>query len=198
MGKQSKGVNMRNILVIMSLLIGLQTVNADDPSEKGVPTSPLTTYSGGLGVGAIRALNDSLRYQVARQMIKVSIVNTLYIRNRYGLFLDFDWSGPGPNFGANVGFDFYFLGYEEQLRPFIGFGVGGQYFHRPTGNFDLNFGPSGIVHIGFTVNVNDRLQIRFRIPYQITADETFDETVGVDVGFLFSDKYRKVKKLNYN
>jgi len=174
----------------------IQTAFASDPSEKGVPTSPLSIYSGGLGLGAMRAINDSLKNQTKNStFLKVSFINSVYLMENMSLFIDVDWLAPGLNFGTDFGFDIYAT--NTQFRPFIGAGLGVRYFDKEKVRFGDKFGPSGTVHAGVVFDVTEQLQMRFRMPYQITANETFDQTVGFDIGFLFSDKFRKVKKLNY-
>jgi hypothetical protein len=189
------GYGMMKMALAFAALFGMaQMTWADDPSEKGVPTSPLTIYSGGFAVGGVRSLTDSLKaYQ--KQFFKVSFVNTVYFREHVGVFFDLDWMAPGNNFGGDLGFDFQpFTG---DFRPFFGAGVGARYFDKK-GSFGDNIGPSGTVHVGFAVDLSKTVQMRIRIPYNVVINETTDQCIGLDIGFLFSDRYRTIKKLNYN
>jgi hypothetical protein len=168
---------------------------AGDPSEKGVPTSPLTIYSGGFGVGASHALNDELK-AVQTNFLKLTFANTVFFKDNVAVFFDADWFLPGNNFGADLGFDFMIVN-TGAFRPFIGAGLGAHYFDKGN-DFGDDFGPSGTAHVGFTIDLSDRVQMRVRVPYHLVAGETLDHLIGLEAGFLFSNKFRHVKKLDYN
>ena len=185
---------MKMALALAALIGMMQVVWAGDPSEKGVPTSPLTIYSGGFAVGGVRSLTDELKAEQL-QFLKLSFVNTIYFRDHVGVFFDVDWLLKGTNVGADLGFDLQpFTGV---FRPFIGAGVGARYFDKE-GTFGDNIGPSGTVHVGFTVDLSETVQMRMRVPYYIVGNPAQDQAIGLDVGFLFTGRYRDVKKLNYN
>ncbi|NLG18022.1 MAG: acyloxyacyl hydrolase [Fibrobacter sp.] len=185
---------MRRLIVTAAILIYAGVLFADDPSEKGIPTSPLTVYSGGIAAGAMIPLNTELQNH-SKTFMKLSLINQIYYKDRIGLFLDFDWLAPGKNFGADLGFDFFLT--NSDFRPFLGMGVGAHYFDK-TDDFGENLGPSATVHLGFVLDVTEQMQVRVRVPYMFVANETRDHSAGLEVGFLFSDRFRKVKKLNYN
>jgi hypothetical protein len=170
-------------------------VLADDPSEKGVPTSPLRIYSGGLCVGAVQALNKKLQDE-QNNYLKLSLQNEIFFREHLAVFVDVDWFLPGVNTGAGLGFDF--VPVNGSLRPFIGAGVGAHYFDKARGEFGDKFGPSGTVHVGFSLDLSDRVQMRVRVPYQVVGNQAGDQVIGAEVGFLFSGRFKHVKKLNYN
>jgi hypothetical protein len=54
------------------------------------------------------------------------------------------------------------------------------------------------MHLGISINVTDNFEFRIRVPYLIVLNDTRDNAAGIEVGFLFSDHLKKVKKLNYN
>ncbi len=60
-----------------------------------------------------------------------------------------------------------------------------------------NFGAAGTLHAGFLLDLTDRAQVRFRIPCYAVANRSQDLAVGLDIGFLFSGRFKNVKKLNY-
>ena len=186
---------MRKTIALAALLSMAAVTWAGDPSEKGVPTSPLRIYSGGICVGAVQALNKKLQDE-QKNYLKVSFQNTMFFRKNIGVFIDIDWFLPGINPGADLGFDF--VPVTGSFRPFIGAGVGAHYFDKRVGKFGDKFGPSGTVHIGFSLDLTDRVQMRMRVPYHIVGNKTNDQVIGVDVGFLFSGRFKNVKKLNYN
>jgi hypothetical protein len=179
-------------LTVAAVLCMCLSAWAGDPSEKGVPTSPLTIYSGGFGVGASRGLNDELK----DNYLKLTLANTVFFRDNVAVFFDADWFLPGSNFGADLGFDFM-LTSKGDFRPFIGAGVGAHYFDKGN-DFSDDFGPSGTAHIGFTLDLSDRVQMRVRVPYHLVGSATPGHLIGLEAGFLFSNKFRRVKKLDYN
>ena len=178
----------------LALAVAVQGTLAADPSEKGVPTSPLFIYSGGIGAGAIKSGNDELKAE-QNMFLKLSILNNFYFREDMSMFLDVDWFLPGSNFGADFGFDF--IPFQGNFRPFIGAGVGAHYFDK-SAKFGDNFGPSGTAHLGFIVDVTERVRIKVRVPFHIVGNETTDNGAGIDIGMMFSSKFRNVKKLNYD
>ena len=111
------------------------------------------------------------------------------------LFLDVDWFAPGSNYGLGLGFDF--LINDRGFRPFIGMGAGAHVFDKEGTAFGKNLGTSLTAHLGFLLDLSDRIQIRMRVPYHFTANDARDHTIGLDIGFFFSDQFRHVKKLNY-
>lgn len=186
---------MKKILFLTTAVV-LFTSNlfASDPSEKGIYTSPLTTYSWGLGAGGVVALNKELKRE-SNNYLKVSFVNSVYFKEHVSVFFDANWYGLGLNFGGDVGVDYYLS--KSDFRPFLGIGVGAAYFDK-TDNFSDNIGPAATVHLGFIFDINESVQLRFRAPYTYVANEARDHYAAIDVGLLFTDKFKRVKKLEYN
>jgi hypothetical protein len=180
---------------VLALTFAAQGALAADPSEKGVPTSPLGIYTGGIGVGAIKPMNDELKADQS-MFLKLTFMNSFYFREDVSLFLDADWFIPGKNFGADFGFDF--IPFQGDVRPFIGAGVGAHYFNKPGAKFGDNFGPSGTVHLGCILDITDRVQIKVRVPLHLVGNEAVDQGAGIDIGMMFGSRFRNVKKLNYN
>jgi hypothetical protein len=185
---------MRKTLIIFTALFCIQSALAADPSEEGVPTSPVTVYSGGIAGGAFFPLNDELEPE-SKSFLKLSFINTVHLTDHMELFLDADWFAPGNNYGMDLGFNFLLT--SSGFRPFLGAGVGAHVFDKAGKDFGENFGPSATAHAGFLLDLSDRLQIQVRVPYHFTANQAKDHSIGLDIGFLFSDKFRHVKKLNY-
>jgi hypothetical protein len=181
--------------IALTALVGMTAmVWATDPSEKGVTVSPLRIYSGGICAGAVQSLSKDLK-EVHNSYLKLSFQNAMYVKENLGVFCDINWFLPGINPGADLGFDIFPI--TGSFRPFIGAGVGAQYFDRSK-KFGDNIGPSGTVHIGFGLDLTDRVQMRVRVPYHIVLNNKNDQAAGVEVGFLFSGRFKNVKKLNYN
>jgi hypothetical protein len=169
-------------------------VSAQDSSEKSAEKTPLKIYSGGLGLGAAMSINEELKDE-SEQFVTLSFINSVCLRDHISLFFDLNWFAPGLNFASNVGFDFFMT--RSGFRPFVGLGVGVQHFDKG-GPVGKDVGPSGTLHAGFLVDVTDRAQVRFRVPYYAVANHSRDHAAGFEVGVLFFGRFRNVKKLNFN
>jgi|WetSurMetagenome_2_1015567.scaffolds.fasta_scaffold477247_1 hypothetical protein len=180
--------------IVFAVVLGMAAW-AGDASEKGVPTSPLRIYSGGICAGGVQALNTKLQDE-QKNYLKLSLQNRWSFRKNAAVFFDINWFLPGVNPGADIGFDL--IPMAGSFHPFIGAGIGGHYFDKSTGKFGDKFGPSATVHVGFSLDLTDRAQVRMRVPYYYVGNKTEDQVVGVEVGFLFSGRFKHVQKLNYN
>jgi hypothetical protein len=134
-------------------------------------------------------------FREGRADLKLSFQNIWKFRTHAAVFFDINWFLPGINPGLDLGFDYILA--TGFFRPFIGAGIGGHYFDKATGKFGDKFGPSGTVHAGFSLDLTDRAEVRLRVPYYIVGNATDDQLAGVEVGFLFSPRFKHVKKLNY-
>lgn len=180
-------------LVLIMFCAGM--VIAEDSSERNVSKTPLKILSSGLGIGSVLSINEELK-NTSEQFLSVSFINSVYLKDHINLFIDASWFAPGPNFAANMGFDFFMT--QSGFRPFVGLGAGVQYYEKSNYDAGENIGPSGTIHAGFLLDVTDRLQVRFRIPYYVAANHSRDHAAGFELGFLFSGRFKNVKKLNYN
>lgn len=189
---------MKRFFSIMAVFSAAVSIFAGDPSEKGIRTSPLTTYNGGLAAGAILSVNHELK-DVSKQFLKVTFTNNVYYRENLGFFLDVDWFAAESklkNFGADLGFDYIIS--NPDFHPFIGVGLGAHSFDHPHQSFGDDIGPSATIHVGFQMDISETFHVRVRVPYYVVLNEKRDNGAGLEVGFLFSDRFGKVKKLNYN
>lgn len=170
------------------------TAFAADPSESGVPASPLKNYSCGIGAGVLRSVNPELK-DVADNFLKLTLTNSFQITDNMSVFLDADWLISGNNYGADLGFDVSFN--QSSVKPFIGFGAGGHTIER-TGTFGDDFAPSITAHIGCMIELTETVALRIRAPYHMMLNENNDHCAGIDAAFVFYSKLKNVKKLNYN
>ncbi len=185
---------MKKYSVVLGVLLCCTLVPAGERSEAGVATSPLKIYSGGFGIGALTALNEDLE-DVSRQFVKISLMNSIFIKPNLSLFLDLDLLFPGTHGGMDAGFDFIFS--DTKFRPFAGVGVGGRYMDHG-GETGDDFGPSFTAHAGFNLDLNENVAFRMRIPYHMVMNESRDHAGGLELAFIFSSKWKHVKKLEYN
>jgi len=186
---------MKKILLSALTLLMALGVYAADPSEDGVPTTPLKIYSGGITLGGIRAVNDELKEDVTKNLLKVSFANVFSIRPNVDLFMDASVYFPEACYGADFGADFIFS--PSEFRPFAGFGIGGFFVNRG-GEFSDDFGPSITAHFGFTLDVTETVAVRLRAPYHFILNDFNDQAAGLDLTILFSSRLKNVKKLQYN
>jgi hypothetical protein len=180
--------------ILITVLIAFFPAFSGDPTEEGIGTSPVTVYSGGIGAGAFFALSEEFRKE-SEQYLKLAFINSIQLKEKVDLFIDADWFLPGNNFGADLGFDFMFS--RSAFSLFAGLGVGAHHFGKAGNEFGEDFGASATAHLGFLLDLSDRLLLRIRLPYHIVFNADKDMAVGLDIGFLFSDKFRRTKKLNY-
>jgi hypothetical protein len=185
---------MKKSPVILLLLVCAQLLSAADASERGATLSPLKIYSGGVAIGVHPSLSEGLREE-SRSFLKLSFTNTFAVREYLELFCDIDWMLPKKNGGIDVGVDYLFL--RRDFRPFIGIGAGGRYIDRK-GNFGDNFGPVITAHAGITLDLTENVAVRIRMPYHVVFNESLDRMGGIDCALLFSSRFKKVQKLNYN
>lgn len=183
-----------NHYIVLGMIVMLFCGSWADTSESGVPTSPLTIYSGGIGVGTIHSLNDTLKMET-KTFLKLVFINDVYLVDNVHLFIDIDWLAPRANFGADVGLDYVFM--TSRFRPFLGAGAGARYFDKKGYDFGDNIGPAGTLHAGFMADISKTVQMRFRVPFHVVLNRTSDCGIGLDIGVLFSKPYRQVKKLDY-
>lgn len=185
---------MKNMIFVTMLIFCFRLVSAEDLSEKNAFKSPLKVFSCGLGLGSVISINDELKSS-SEQFLTVTIANSVYLQDHISLFIDANWFAPGSNFAATTGFDFFMT--SSGFRPFVGLGAGIQYYDK-SGDIGENVGPAGTVHAGFLLDLTDRVQVRFRVPYYVVGNNDRDHAAGFEFGFLFSGRFKNVKKLNYN
>ena len=185
---------MKKILVLSLLFFSIyEYVTAAEKPETVVSTSSFKIYSGGLSIGAVAALNESMQ-DVSENFLKISFNNVFAVREYMDIFLDVEWCVPGYNIGAETGVDFYFT--NTSFRPFAGFGFGA--YHIDHGNdFGDDFGPAASAHAGFKCNMTDNVALRIRIPYRVAINDSRDHSIGLECGFLFSSRFKNIRKLNY-
>lgn len=184
---------MKIAVVVAALVLSTGIARGSDPSEEGVPTSPLKIYSGGLGIGAVRPLNVEME-EVSGQFLKLSLVNSLTVTRNVELFIDADWLLPGKNGGGVIGIDWMFL--SERIRPFAGIGAGAYHIDHG-GSFGDNFGISLTAHAGAIFEVTDNVALRIRVPYYAVFNSYYDHGAGLEGGLIFSSRFKHVRKLNY-
>lgn len=185
---------MKKILTLLPILLCMQIAIADS-SEDSVSKSPLSVYSGGISAGGFKSFTDDLN-DVSSVFLKVSFLNMVYLNDKINLFFDIDWFIPGKNVGSDFGVNFLLA--TSKFKPLFGIGAGAHYFHRDKSDFGDNIGISGKVHIGFLLDVTETVAVSCRIPCHITGNTKIDGCIGFEAGLVFSNKYKKVKKLNYN
>lgn len=185
---------MKKRVLLVVACLGILYGNISVAAEEPVSTSRLKIYSGGFSLGGSVAMSDSLK-DFNRGMGNLSFVNSFYFRDHVSFFWDVNWLYPGPNFGTDLGVDFILLA--GDVKPFIGFGAGVQYFDVCK-EFSDNIGPSAVVHAGVSFELTNAVEAKVFVPYHIVMNKNRDQTVGVQFALMFSSKFKKVKALEYN
>jgi hypothetical protein len=188
---------MKKILLglVTAALVSGSFAAGGDPSEKGLPVSPLKIYSGGVALGAMVPVSEKFKEDCGDVFVGVSFINSWQFRDNVALFADVSWFAPGKNGGLDAGVD-YLLS-TSSVRPFVGAGIGGHYFREGGAEFGDRFGPSLTAHIGCALDVTETVQVRLRAPYRFTLTSDRYQGFGVDLGVALSSKFKNIKKLNY-
>jgi hypothetical protein len=185
---------MKKSGLITSVCISILLMGSIVSAEETVSGSRLKIYSGGFSLGGSKPVSDSLE-AFAEGMGNLSFVNTFFFRENVSFFWDVNWFFPKANLGTDLGIDFVLL--TGDVRPFIGAGAGVQYFDKSE-EFSDNIGPSAVIHAGVAFELTDAVDVKVFVPYHIVMNKTRDQTVGVQFALMFSNRFKKVKKLEYN
>ncbi len=183
---------MRALVVLTVVLAGITNAWSQDSSEVRAEKVPLKVYSGGFSAGGMIPINQELDNQ-SNALLKLSFNNTVYFQGPARFFFDVNWFGPGRNFGADAGFDM--VASSGKMGAFVGVGIGAHHFDKGGYAFGENFGPSATVHVGMEFDLTDQVQVRFRAPYHVVVNETRDQTIGFELGVLFSSRFKKINRL---
>jgi hypothetical protein len=189
-----KGVSMKKRVMLAVVSLGILYGNLSVAAEEPVSTSRLKIYSGGFSLGGSVAISDSLK-DFTRGMGNLSFVNTFFFRDNVSFFWDVNWFFPRPNFGSDLGVDFNLL--TGDVKPYIGFGAGVQYFDVCK-EFSDNIGPDAVVHAGISFELTNAVDAKVFVPYHIVLNRNRDQTIGVQFALMFSNRFKKVRALEYN
>jgi len=184
---------MKKGLLITSVCISILAAAAIVSAQE-TPSGRLKIYSGGFSLGGCKPVSDSLE-EFAESMGSLSFVNTFYFRENISFFWDLNWFFPKANLGSDLGLDIMLL--TGDVRPFIGAGAGVQYFDKSE-KFSDNIGPSAVVHAGVVFELTDAVDVKVFIPYHVVLNKTRDQTLGVQFAIMFSNRFKKVKTLEFN
>jgi hypothetical protein len=185
-----------SVLAVAAVLPGALFAAGGDRSEAGVPTSPLKILSYGAGAAVMAAtFDDAEEWGSAFGLSS----NFLWrFMDNAALFADINWYyyENAKNAGAEIGMDYFFA--SSSVRPFAGAGIGAHYYGDPARpDRDYKLGPSVRAHVGVEVGMTETVALRVMAPFRFTMTKANDVSVGLEVGFLYSDKVSKVRKLNY-
>jgi hypothetical protein len=200
---QNREVGMRNIEIVPakatvrfnqsmlapvelteSRIKGLHATGAsiDEPA-----TRPLSTYTWGVGSGALKGLGTAAN----GVQVLLDFSNVLYIADRWNLFLDLAWLTGGLNGGALVGADLLTL--PKKWRPYAGIGGGLFHLEKETG-----IAPALTAHAGFVVDIGQQLQFAVQAPYLLFFRTSgAEQHLALELRLLVTGKYRSVKAIVY-
>ncbi|MBN1128816.1 MAG: caspase family protein [Chitinispirillaceae bacterium] len=152
-------------------------------------TRPLSTYSWGVGSGALVPVGAKAPDEATQAIFAFS--NLLYVNNRCNLFLDVIGLTGGLNGGALAGADLLTL--PEKWRAYAGIGGGLFHFEKETGIV-----PALTAHAGFVVDAGQQLQIAIQTPYLVSfGNGGIEHRLGLELKVLATGRYRNIKALEY-
>ena len=140
-------------------------------------------------------MNSELNNE-SQQFLQVSFKNRMYVAPMLDMTVDMNWFAPGNNLGGDVGLDVMLSG--GRIKPFVGFGVGAHYFGKGSEAFGAGVGTSAVARAGLLVALSNSFTMTLSVPYYFIANQTRDQLVGINIGFLFSDGFQNIRKLNFN
>jgi hypothetical protein len=171
-----------------------------DASEGGVSVSPLKIYSGGLGGGFFYPVSDGFKAECGEVFGKVTWMNAFDFTENVALFADINWyaGNEAANFGVDLGVDYVFAA-GSRVKPLLGAGAGAHYFYRDGAKeeFGKAFGASVTAHLGIALELTESVQVKIRAPFHAIVAQSADLGAGVDIGIMFINSLRKVRKLDY-
>jgi len=173
-----------------------------DPSESGVPTSPLKIWSSGVGGGLLYSLNDDLKGTPGKSLGEVVWMNSFDFTDNFALFADVNWymaDSGAANFGVDLGGDCMLS--DGRVKPFVGLGIGARYYDKLNGIEGKDggtMGGSALVRVGVALELTETIEVRVRVPFQFAViGEVNDMRVGAEVGVMFFSNFRNIRKLGY-
>jgi hypothetical protein len=155
-----------------------------------VTTSPLSTYSFGLGVGVLwsNAKSD-------RPWVTLSANNAWYINKSLSLFADGVWAGFSANGGADVGLDYTLV----RQKPLVSIGAGlGLWYQDMSPKASLqNIGSSCTSRISVGIEVDKRSVLSLVAPIRYTSGVRSAFMAGIEMHWNWYGPYRDVEVLHY-
>ncbi|MDR2693632.1 MAG: hypothetical protein LBB74_05390 [Chitinispirillales bacterium] len=187
-------------LAAVCVLAGAGFAAGGDPSESGIPTSPLKIWGSGVALGGFYPLSDVLKDSCGEFFGKVTWMNSFDFTENFALFLDINWYVDKDmenlkNFGVDAGGDYAFSP-ESRVSPFLGGGVGMHYFGKKNKNEALA-GLSLTARPGVALKLTGTVEVRVMAPFHFVLSETKDMGVGVQVGAMFFSNLRNIRSIDY-
>jgi len=179
------------------VLAGVANVFGGDPSESGVPTSPLKIWSTGMGGGLLYSLSDEIKDSCGASFGEIVWMNSFDFTENFALFADINWyvGDKTGNFGIDLGGDYMFL--PGRVKPFLGAGIGARYydFGGETGGV---LGGAALARLGVALELTNTIDVKVRVPFQFALiNEVKDIRVGFEVGVMFFSSMRKIRQIDY-
>jgi len=181
-------------LAAVGVLTGSAFAAGGDPSEAGIPTSPLRIWSTGVGGGILYPLNDDFKAECEDAALgKIIWTNSFDFTDHVSLFADVNWYvGNKGIVGLDLGLDYTILPY-DRVKPFLGVGGGVDYFYEGDGDI----GGTATGRVGVTLELTNTVDVKVRVPFNAVFAQKTYMGIGVDVCVLFYSSLRNVKSINY-
>ncbi|MDR2591877.1 MAG: hypothetical protein LBC59_03625 [Chitinispirillales bacterium] len=184
-------------LAAVCVFAGAGFAAGGDPTESGIPTSPLKIWSTGVGGGLLYTLSDEIKDSCGQSFGEVIWLNSFDFTDNFALFADISWyiGESMTNFGLDLGGDFMLS--SGRVKPFLGVGVGARYYDLG-GTSGGTVGGGALVRLGMALELTNTVEVRVRAPFQFALiNDMKDMRVGVEVGVVFFSNLRNIKRMEY-
>jgi len=184
-------------LAAVCVLAGAGFAAGGDPSESGIPTSPLKIWGAGVGGGLLYSFSDEVKDSCGQSFGEFIWMNSFDFTENFALFADINWyiGESAKNFGIDLGGD-YMLS-SGRVKPFLGAGVGARYYDMG-GDTGGRLGGAVIARVGVALELTNTVEVRLRVPFHFALiDEVKDMRVGAEVGVMFFSNLRNIKSIDY-
>lgn len=184
-----KGIRMviQRIIVVL-LFVMVHVFAQDQDSSEKLTEKPVTIFSIGVNGGPAVVLHSDTT------LVKIGISTFFHLRPAWDISFEGFWGAPEMTGGALVGVRTYLL--DHDIRPFVGGAMGVSNIvlrHRSRAN---NLGLTLEVFTGVNFEISQTLQVVVKVPYSITYNRMRNQTIGVEMAFMFSDPFRKIRAID--
>lgn len=155
----------------------------------------LSIYSGGVSFGGMSMLNAKEKDRAADMYGSVGLNNRFAINDNFDIFADVEFYGfTSTNVAAFSGINGMFG--KHKVKPFLGAGAGVSWYdHGIDTTKNAGAGMSVTAHGGVQVDLRDNFAITFTVPYRYTLNDFRDNSIGFQMGLLFSNPHKKIKTI---
>lgn len=167
-----------------------------DSAQNGSPVqnevdvfNPVQPWSWGLGIGSYLSISKELSATIPR-MLGFRIYAEYALAQNVNLQLSALSILPGKNLGLLVGME-----YHPQAINSIRLGGALGFSSLVKTDFWTDFGPAIETWAGFSFPLGNTKDVSVRLPYRIIMNESFDQSVGLEILMHFGSEWNYVHRL---